>query len=358
MKTKLLSLTLFLFFVAFGSHAQVQLTACDTEYNGSQVFDLTTVIPDLLDGLNPADFTVTFHVSQTNAIANVNPIQNPTSYVNVSNPQLIWVAFVNNSTSEVTINSFSLQVNSIPSLGSEVAFACDDNNDGIANFNFIQAVQMNYEANNASPNTMLIEFYETLTDMETQSNPIGYTYTNISPNQIIYIRIENLLTGCFWGGEFFLMVESCSTSCETPLNLNSTSITETGAVLTWINQSSTNTVSEIIILPAGSPEPNQGSQGFVISSNPYTITALTCDTSFTFYVRTICEDQSTTEWSEGHTFTTAACGSTVNPYVSVNTTSFSPEQILNNIILNASCGIIDNVVTQGACGVGDRKSVV
>ncbi|WP_291091923.1 DUF7619 domain-containing protein [Flavobacterium sp. UBA2787] len=352
MKTKLLSLTLFLFFVAFGTQAQVQLTACDTEFNGSQTFDLTTVIPELLGNENPEDFSVTFHISQTNAIANINPIQNPTSYVNVSNPQLIWVSFTNNSTSEVTINSFSLQVNPLPILAMEVASACDENNDGFANFNFGLVMDFTYQANNATPNTMLIEFYETLEDMQTQSNPLGFNYTNIYPNQIIYIRIENLLTGCFWGGEFFLMVEDCSTSCEIPTNLSSTGIFESGAVLGWTNQSTSNTLNEIIVLPAGSPTPDQGSQGFVIAANPFTITALTCDTEFTFYVRSICEDQSTTEWSEGHTFTTAACGSTVNPYVSVNTTTFTPEQILNNIILNSSCGIIDNVVTQGPCGVG------
>ncbi|RXR35496.1 T9SS type A sorting domain-containing protein [Flavobacterium piscinae] len=352
MKTKLLSLTFFLLFFVFGTQAQIQLTACDTEYNGTQTFDLTTVIPGLLGGQNPNDFTTAFYLSQTNAIANVNAIPNPTSYANSTNPQLIWVSFVNNSTSEVTINSFSLQVNPLPSLGTEVATACDDNNDGIATFDFNEAVQIIYQVNNATPNSMLVQFYETQSDMETQSNPIGYTYTNTSPNQIIYIRIENLITGCFWGGEFFLFVENCSTSCETPINLNVTSVFETGAVLSWVNQSSPATLNEIIILPEGSPEPNPSSQGFIINSNPYTITALTCETGYTFYVRTLCENQTATDWSEGFTFTTATCGSTVTPYISVNTTSFSPEQLLKNIILNSSCGVIENVVTQGPCGVG------
>lgn len=352
MKTKLLSLTFLLFFCIFGTQAQVQLTACDTDFNGIEAFDLTTVIPALLGNENPEDYSVTFHISETNALANINPIQNPTNYVNVSNPQLIWVLLTNNSTSESTINSFSIQVNPLPNLATEVAYACDENNDGFANFNFGFAVDLTYQVNNTNPSTMQIEFYETLVDMQNQSNPLGYNYSNTYPNQIIYIRIDNLMTGCFWGGEFFLMVESCSTSCEIPTNLSSTSVFETGAVLAWTNQSSNNTLYEIIVLPAGSPAPDQGSQGFVITSNPFTVTALTCDTAFTFYVRSICEDQSTTEWSQGHTFTTAACGSTVNPYVSVNTTTFTPEQILNNIILNSSCGIIDNVVTQGSCGVG------
>jgi uncharacterized repeat protein (TIGR01451 family) len=352
MKTKLLSLTFFLFFFIFGTQAQVQLTACDTEFNGTQNFDLTTAIPQLLGNQNPNDFTYTFHISETNAQANVNPITNPTSYTNITNPQLIWVAFTNTTTDEVTINSFSLQVNPLPNLVTEVATACDDNNDGFANFNFGLAVDLTYQANNATPETISITFYETLVDMQTQSNPIGYNYTNTTQNQIIYIRIDNLITGCFWGGEFFLLVEDCSTSCETPTNLSSTSISETGAVLGWTNPSSTNSFYELIVLPAGSPAPNQNSQGIFVSTNPFTIAALTCETAFTFYVRTICEDQSTTDWSEGHTFTTLACDSTVNPYVSVNTTTFTPEQILNNIILNSSCGIIDNVVTQGPCGVG------
>ncbi|MBN8566464.1 MAG: choice-of-anchor L domain-containing protein [Flavobacteriales bacterium] len=352
MKTKLLFLTFFLFLFTFGGQAQVQLTACDTNFNGTQNFDLTTVIPQLLGNQNPNDFTTTFHISQTNAQANVNPISNPTSFLNTSNPQVIWVRFVNTTTNEVSFNSFSLQVLPVPNLGTEVAVACDDNNDGIATFDFTSAMIQMYQANNATPNTLQITFYETEQDLQTQSNPLGITYTNTSPNQIIFVRLENLLTGCFWSGEFFLFVQNCSTSCEVPTNLNATGITETIAVLAWINPSAANFQTEVLLLPLGSPEPNQNSQGIVTTSNPFTIVGLTCGTSYTYYVRTICDNQTTTDWSSGFSFTTSDCGSTVNPFISVNTSSFTPEQILNNIILNSSCGDIENVVTQGPCGVG------
>ncbi|MCU0328179.1 MAG: hypothetical protein MUE53_04240 [Chitinophagales bacterium] len=80
MKTKLFFLTFFLFCTVSGVKAQVQLTACDTNFSGTQNFDLTTAIPQLLGNQNPNDFTATFHNSETNAQANVNPITNPTSF--------------------------------------------------------------------------------------------------------------------------------------------------------------------------------------------------------------------------------------------------------------------------------------
>ena len=169
MKTKLLFLTFFLFGIINGVKAQVQLTACDINFTGTQNFDLTSAIPQLLGNQNPNDFTFSFHISQTNAQANVNPITNPTSFSNMSNPQLIWVRFVNTSTNEVSINSFSLQVLPVPNLGTEVAVACDDNNDGIATFDFTSAMNQMYQANNASPNTLQITLLEGITKQRLKS---------------------------------------------------------------------------------------------------------------------------------------------------------------------------------------------
>jgi uncharacterized repeat protein (TIGR01451 family) len=351
MKTKLLSLTFFLLLINFGTLAQVQLTACDTEFNGSQTFDLTTVIPDLLGGQNPNDYTYTFHISQSNAQANVNPITNPTSYTNISNPQLIWVAFTNTTTAEVSINSFALQVNPLPSLVTEVAIACDDNNDGIAIFDFTEVIQITLEENNATPNTMSVTFYLTEIDMQNQTNPIGTIFENQTPNQFIFIRIDNLLTGCFWGGQFFLFAQDCTTSCDTPNNLSTTGITETTALLSWTNANNAE-VYEIFVVPTGSPAPDANSQGIFANTNPYVLVGLTCNTSYTYYVKAYCNNQTVSEWSVGNTFTTAECGNSNIPYVTVNTNSFTTEQLLNNVILNSSCGVISNVITQGQCGVG------
>ena len=80
MKTKLLSTIFFLCFVNFFSYSQTQLSACDTDYNGTETFDLTSIIPTLLNGQNPNDFDISFHTSLINAEEKSNAITKPKSY--------------------------------------------------------------------------------------------------------------------------------------------------------------------------------------------------------------------------------------------------------------------------------------
>ena len=351
MKTKLHIMMLFVLFMSFLGQAQTQLTACDTNYNGIQTFDLNEIIPLLLNGQDPSLFEYSFFVSQSDASTLSNPIENPTSYSNISNPQLLWAWLLNIQTNQATIVTFSLVVNPLPTLITEVAVACDDNNDGIAIFVLNEAIQITLEANNATPNTMSVLFYLTQVDMENQTNPIGTIFQNQFPNQTIYIRIDNLLTGCYWGGQFFLFAQDCTTSCVAPTNLSTTNNTETTAVLGWINATNA-TAYEIFVVPTGSPAPDANSQGIIANTNPYVLVGLTCNTSYTYYVKAYCNNQTVSEWSVGSTFMTSECGNTNIPYVTVNTSSFTTEQLLNNVILNSSCGVISNVITQGQCGVG------
>lgn len=65
------------------------LTGCDSG-NGTAVFDLTVQNPIILDGQDPADFNITFHNTQADAADGINPIDNPTAYMNVSNPESIF----------------------------------------------------------------------------------------------------------------------------------------------------------------------------------------------------------------------------------------------------------------------------
>ncbi|HRE77499.1 MAG TPA: choice-of-anchor L domain-containing protein [Flavobacterium sp.] len=121
--------------------------------------------------------------------------------------------------------------------------------------------------------------------------------------------------------------------------------------MNWTNISS-NLFHQVYITVAGGNEPTEGTVGLTTNSNSFAVTSLNCNTEYTFYVRSRCQDQTFTNWSTGYNFTTATCGSFDDPIVTVNTFLYTPEQIVNDVILNSSCGIIDNVVTQGTCGVG------
>lgn len=76
--------------------------------DGFAIFDLTVNEAVILGGLNPADYVVSFYVSLADAIINVNPIIVPTSYVNTSNPQTIFVRVENVNTGCYVVTSFEI----------------------------------------------------------------------------------------------------------------------------------------------------------------------------------------------------------------------------------------------------------
>lgn len=53
--------------------------------------DLTSQIGDILDGLDPTDFLISFHTTQLDAEGGVNAIATPNAYTAVSNPETIFV---------------------------------------------------------------------------------------------------------------------------------------------------------------------------------------------------------------------------------------------------------------------------
>lgn len=72
------------------------------------IFDLTSQKTALLGNLNPAETTVSFHLSQTDATSNANPIPNPTAYVSET-VKTIYARIDNKGA--VTTNYFKLDFN-------------------------------------------------------------------------------------------------------------------------------------------------------------------------------------------------------------------------------------------------------
>ena len=94
---------------------QVQDMAVSDDASNDEIeqFDLTTQDAALLGIQDPADYTITYHISQTDTDTNVNAITNPTTYRNTSNPQTIYTRLENNPTGCInTDNKFDLIVNS------------------------------------------------------------------------------------------------------------------------------------------------------------------------------------------------------------------------------------------------------
>jgi len=166
------------------------INACDNDDDGFAFFDLTAIVPDLLQGLTGV--TVTFHTSNSDATNDVNPIADASNYENVTaNTQNLYIRIEDDTTGCFTIVPIVIHTNLLNTGTAIQDFeTCDDSSgDGIESFD-LQDIASTIVNNLADTD---ITFYETEDDMDNNINPIDQNVpyiVNTSP-QTIFIRIEN-----------------------------------------------------------------------------------------------------------------------------------------------------------------------
>lgn len=188
------------------ANTPANLQACDENQNGAALFNLEEVITAVLGGANAADYTITFHTSQTAANTGSSPIANPSSYQNTSAGQLIYVRVVNNEKGCFNTTSFQLIVNALPAVTTPVTLQqCDDDTDGISAFNLQEAIPLI-----SSYGNFTYTFYKTLdgawneTNTQRINNPIAFSNTNLNT---VYANVKNSL-GCYTVAEINLQVST------------------------------------------------------------------------------------------------------------------------------------------------------
>ncbi|MEN8897598.1 MAG: T9SS type B sorting domain-containing protein, partial [Nonlabens sp.] len=180
------------------------IDACDQDNDGFATFDITSVIPELTT--NVANFIISYHLSQTDALDNLNPIANPNAFNN-STPRIqrIYIRFESISTGCSIIADVDLNTNLLlDRTNIQDSITCDDNsNDGIEGFDFdlIQTLFIN------GLQDVNIEFFENEADQLADTNQLDPTieYFSTSNPQVIYIRINS--PTCTEFSDFELIVE-------------------------------------------------------------------------------------------------------------------------------------------------------
>lgn len=163
------------------------IDACDADHDGFANFDLTTIIPDVLDGLT--NVTVTFHEAENDALSGNNAIADASNFENNTiEEQIIYVRVEDDSTGCASVVPLELYTNMLltATVIDDIRF-CDFENDGVEDVD-LNSVEQTIVNN--IPDVFVV-FYETETDRDNQVNPIDqntiYQVTNSA--QTFYIQL-------------------------------------------------------------------------------------------------------------------------------------------------------------------------
>jgi gliding motility-associated-like protein len=190
--------------------AVTDFIACELNNDGFYDFDLTLKDDEILNGQDPALFSVTYHATQQDADDLMNALVSP--YTNVTNPQQIFIAITNNDTGcSISTPSFNIEVQEAAEANSgmeDILYEiCDDEMDddndptnNSAQFDLTpvtNAIDLDPESVQAQvldgqdPANYIISYYETEADAELGVNPLPFLYENIVNPQTIWARVDN-----------------------------------------------------------------------------------------------------------------------------------------------------------------------
>lgn len=136
--------------------------------------------------------------------------------------------------------------------------------------------------------------------------------------------------------------------CPAPINLT---VTATSATLSW-TEPGIATQWEVLVLPQ-SQQPTASSVGVLSTTNSFSATGLVFGTTYRFYVRSLCSSNVWSEWSWSALF---AASEALPPLVT-NTTQFTTQQLVTDVLLNNPCMNITNITSSTGSNFGSVNGI-
>lgn len=198
-ETGCFSLTDFSVFVNPHPNIPEPLIECDTDYDASTFFDLTATEDELFVTSNP-DNTISYFESFEDLETDSNPISNPESYSNTSNPQTVFIKVYNTVANCYTFVPLELNVNLPPAINDFELLNICENETNIFDLTSVNQIITNNGFN------VLFRYFTSETDAIANINPLDTNYNYSSTNDIIYARIEFSTTHCYYIYPFELRV--------------------------------------------------------------------------------------------------------------------------------------------------------
>jgi len=175
---------------------------CDNDGDGMETFDLRTKDAEILNSL--VNVTLSYYETQGDALAAINPITPDTAYV--SGSTIVWVRAENSDPQGfmcVEVVSFNLILGQAPLFVVVDPYVeCDNDGDGLEDFDLAGLYPVISDGNFS----LNVSFHPTQLDADGNINALSSPYTSAG-GEIIFVRIEDSVTGCYASYAMTLEVE-------------------------------------------------------------------------------------------------------------------------------------------------------
>jgi gliding motility-associated-like protein len=169
---------------------------CDDNNDGFWTLDLDALASQVLDTQDPTEFSVTFHLSQTDADNNDNPLGTPYTNATAYVQEEIFIRIESNiNTNCYSTDSFILDVADQPTATPQSYALCDnaddgDDTNGLVEFDLATMTPLVLNGQNAAQ--FNVTYHLNQADADTASGALPLLYTNTIANaQQLIVRVEN-----------------------------------------------------------------------------------------------------------------------------------------------------------------------
>ena len=174
-------------------------SACDDSSNdGKSRFNLDDKRTEIKQG-STDNLNISFHETQAQAENNTNPL--PNQYTNLRNPQTLYVRIESGDSFCSVIETLPINIFAAPKITPvrSPLITCDADYDGITTFNLETA---DFDIQERNPSNFTIHYFENQADINQfdgldNSNALTNPSNFNSSSKTVYIKVANILTGCF-----------------------------------------------------------------------------------------------------------------------------------------------------------------
>ena len=199
---------------AIPTGVSVDLEECDNDgiLDGMTNFDLSVNTPIIIGA--QSGVSVTYHTTSGNAQIGANDIPDDTNFQStIAGGQTIFARITNTGTECFSIIEFEIVVlDGLPAFIAPKINECDDNNDGLWNFDLTQS---DAAIINGQPN-LQVSYHQSENDAEMDMFPIVGPHPNTGNPQTLWARLESTVNTCYQVARFEIEVFDTPTAVQPP----------------------------------------------------------------------------------------------------------------------------------------------